>query len=154
MITTDIDFPDGLPYPLLEDRTVQHVSPFIRTTMQSGRSRSRRTFTSVPSMQGVSWVLTNEQALVFEAWFREVADDGAAWFNCKMRTPLGVGEYVAKFAEMYRGPEPFGPKRWKIWAELELFQRPILAPGWGQFPEFILEASIIDLALNREWPEA
>jgi hypothetical protein len=28
----------------------------------------------------------------------------------------------------------------------------LLEPGWAEFPEFILEADIIDLAVNREWP--
>ncbi|WP_456010717.1 hypothetical protein [Escherichia coli] len=43
---------------------------------------------------------------------------------------------------------------WKFTAALELWERPILPPVWGNFPEFIVGQSIIDYALNKEWPEA
>lgn len=80
--------------------------------------------------------------------------DGAAWFNMRMRTPMGVGDYVCRFKDIYDGPVLFGLGVWKFTATLELWERPILTPGWGNFPEFIVGQSIIDYALNREWPEA
>ena len=122
--------------------------------MTSGRTRQRRKYTSVPTEASVSWVFNDAQAQLFEVWFRDVITDGAAWFNMRMRTPMGVGDYVCRFKDIYDGPVLFGLGFWKITATLELWERPILPPGWGNFPEFIVGQSIIDYALNKEWPEA
>ncbi|HHL8026086.1 TPA: hypothetical protein ACQ713_004668, partial [Escherichia coli] len=109
---------------------------------------------SVPTEAAVSWVFSDVQAQLFEAWFRDVITDGAAWFNMRMRTPLGVGDYVCRFKDIYDGPVLYALGHWKFTATLELWERPILPPGWGNFPELVVGQSIIDYALNKEWPEA
>ena len=43
---------------------------------------------------------------------------------------------------------------WQFSATLELWTRPVLGGGWAEFPDYIINSSIIDIALNREWPEA
>ena len=154
MIHTDINFPEGLPCALRDGYDLNHVQPFQRTTMADGRAIQRRRFSSVPTLSNVSWVFKENEAALFEAWFRDVANDGAAWFNCRLRTPIGTEDYVCRFAEMYRGPQLVGRSHWRISAVLEIFERPLMPPGWGHFPEFVLGSSIIDIALNREWPEA
>lgn len=154
MITTDIDYPKGLPYPLIEDRQVNHVSPFVRTSMASGRARQRRAFTSVPSMQGVSFIMNDAQAQAFEVWFSEVLEDATEWFNIKLKTPMGFTQEVCRFAEMYSGPNPLGPNLWRISASIEVYERPLLPREWAEFPDLILGSSIIDIALNDRWPEA
>ncbi|HHA1251567.1 TPA: hypothetical protein ACOELP_001022 [Enterobacter hormaechei] len=154
-ITSNIDFPHQyLPMPQRSGLGYTPVSPLMRSTMTSGRTRQRRKYTSVPTEAGVSWVFTDVQAQLFEAWFRDAITDGAAWFNMRIRTPLGVSDYVCRFKDIYDGPVLFGLGYWKISATLELWERPILPPGWGNFPEFIVGQSIIDYALNKEWPEA
>lgn len=150
---TDIDFPSGLPTPLRQGYGLNHVSPFARTQMASGRSRSRRTFTSVPSNVPVSWLFTEAETQAFEAWFRDVINDGTDRFNCKIKSPLGIKPYECEFNEMYE-IALVGLNYWRVTAELQITERPILPPGWGQFPDLILGSSIIDVALNREWPEA
>jgi len=122
--------------------------------MTSGRTRQRRKYTSVPTEAGVSWVFSDAESQLFEAWFRDAITDGAAWFNMRMRTPMGVGDYVCRFKDIYDGPVLYALGYWKFTATLELWERPILPPGWGNFPEFIAGQSIIDYALNKEWPEA
>ena len=128
---------------------------FMRTQLQSGRSRQRRKYTSVPTSGSVSWVMSRAQALVFEAWFRDVVIDGASWFYMPRKTPLGMQSQATRFTAM-PDPEPFGPNRWKYSSSVETWGRPvdIVPAGWGEFPQFLLEANIIDVALNREWPEA
>lgn len=153
MITTNIDFPDGLPCALREGYGLQPVQPFTRTKMQSGRARQRRTFTSVPVIAQVSWVMTEGQAMAFEAWFQDAINDGVDWFNCELKTPMGLKPYVCRFTEIYNGPELLGVNSWKISAELELFERPLVPRELRPFPELIIGSSIIDLAINREWPE-
>jgi len=53
---------------------------------------------------------------------------------------------------VYSGPSRVGPELWSYSAELEVRDRIALAPGWGDFPEFILDSSIFDIAVNRELP--
>lgn len=149
----DIDFPSYLPTPLRQGYGLNHVSPFARTEMATGRARQRRTFTSVPSMVTVTWQFDTPQAQLFEAWFRDAITDGADWFNCRLKTPVGLKPYECRFTDMYDGPTLVGLESWRYSAELEIRERPILPAGWGLFPEIIIGSSIIDKALNREWPE-
>lgn len=153
MITTDLYYPEGLPNAQREDHGMEAVSPFSRTPMDSGRSRSRPRFTSVPTMATFNWKFTDQQAQMFESWFRDTINNGAAWFNIKYKTPLGMSLLVCKFATMYKGPILLPLNRWGFSATMEVWERPLLALGWGNFPEFIRYADIIDLAMNREWPE-
>lgn len=154
-ITSDINYPDEyLPMPLQEGYALKPVSPLLRTDLTSGRARQRRLYTSTPSQAQVSWLFLESEAQLFEAWFRDAISDGAAWFNANLRTPLGVESYVCRFVDIYDGPIITGGKYWEFTATLELWERPILPPGWGEFPDFIINSNIIDLALNREWPEA
>jgi hypothetical protein len=103
----------------------------------------------------VNWIFRSDnQAALFEAWFRDAIQDGAEWFNSPLKTPIGEGQYVCRFVSMYTGPDPIGMRAWRVSATLEIWERPLMPVGWGEFPEFVLGASIIDIALNREWPEA
>lgn len=154
MIQTDINYPEGLPWPVRDGYDLNHVSPFTRTPMDSGRARQRRRFSSVPTNVTVGWIFSEQEALIFEAWFRDKIHDGTDWFNCPLKTPMGEKPYVCRFTEMYRGPTPTGICKYKVTAALEIWERPLLAPGWGNFPDFIRYADIIDLALNDRWPKA
>jgi|SRR5690625_896482 len=154
MIQTDIDFPRSLPCFLREGYDINHVQPFMRTTMESGRAIQRRKFTSVPSMIKVSLLCTDSQAQAFESWFRDAIHDGADWFNALIKTPMGLQRYVCRFTDMYSGPQLTGRSMWRFGATLEAWDRPLLPPGWGVFPDFVAGQSIIDIAMNREWPEA
>lgn len=83
--------------------------------------------------------------------------DGTLWFNCPLQTPQSgnvVESYEARFAGMYEGPTLWSFDRWTFTATLELRKRQIIPGAWVQFPEFTLGSSIIDYAMNREWPEA
>lgn len=152
MITTDIDYPSVFPWPQWEGYNINHVQPFSRTTMTTGRAIQRRRFSSVPSMVQVSWVFNSAQAMAFEAWFRDSLHDGVEWFNCPLKTPLGEMDYVCRFVEMYKGPVPIGQCTWRVTATLKIWERPLLPPGWGILPDFITGMDIFDIAMNREWP--
>lgn len=147
-----IDFPSSLPTPLRSGYGLQHVSPMMRSELQSGRARQRRRYTSVPSMASVSWLLSDNQAMAFESWFRDAITDGADWFNCRLSTPIGLRDYECRFADMYDGPELVGPGLWRITASLELRERPLIAIGWSVVPEIVTYANVFDVAVNREWP--
>lgn len=154
-ITSDINWPAGLPCALREGHSTQHGTPFVRTQMESGRARQRRKFSSVPSVQQFSWLMTQAQCMAFEAWFRDSLEDGAAWFNMRSRTPLGKDtDLVCRFVDMYAGPDIAGRDLWRISAPLENWERPLLPPGWGLLPEYLTGADIFDIAMNDRWPKA
>lgn len=148
-----LDFPVDLPLPLRSGYGLNHASPLMRSELQSGRARQRRIYTSVPTIASVSWIFTEQQAQLFEAWFRWQTADGAEWFNVRLSTPVGLQEYEARFADMYSGPELIGRGHWQITAQLEIRERQTLAQGWSEFASpYILMSDIFDKAMNQEWP--
>ncbi|HEY2455226.1 MAG TPA: hypothetical protein VGI71_21925 [Scandinavium sp.] len=146
---------DFLPMPQQDGYAYQAISPLKRTDLTSGRARQRRAYTSTPTQATVQWFMENDsQAQLFEAWYHDTITDGADWFLMRLQTPLGVEFYKCRFTDIYAGPTLVAPVYWQFSATLELWKRPILDDGWAQFPDYIINSSIIDLALNREWPEA
>ncbi|MEH6784774.1 MAG: hypothetical protein V7688_12895 [Alcanivorax jadensis] len=158
-MATDIDFPSQLPCGQRQGYGLQPNSTFARTPMVAGRARQRRTFTNVPTMADVSWIFSPEETVLFEAWYRDAINDGADWFNCELRSPLdgrdnpGTSQYECRFTDIYTGPVPEGAFEWRISAQLEIIERPLIPVGWGLFPELVLGMSLIDIAMNQEWPE-
>ena len=150
-----IDFPAGLPTPLRSGYELQHVSPLMRSELESGRVRQRRRYTSVPTIVSVSWILTRQQAQVFESWFRYEIEDGAGWFNCRLNTPVGLQDYECRFADMYSGPQLVARDHWQFSADIEIRERQTLPEGWGGAGAmFVQLADIFDKAMNQEWPTA
>jgi hypothetical protein len=109
-------------------------------------------------MASVRWRLSDSEAMLFEAWFRDVLVDGYHWFECPLKTPEtpdGLRAYAARFTDIYDGPKLVSGSisLWDFTATLELRERPIIEPGWAEIlPEYILLADIFDIAMNREWP--
>jgi len=154
-ITTSLNYPsDYLPEPLKEAFGLRPVSPLIRTKMVTGRARQRRKYTSTPSETDLAWILNDVEAQVFEAWFRDTLGDGSAWFNIPLLTPVGHKNYVCRFKDIYEGPTPEGGMYWRYSASVELWERPSYPAGWGNYPEWIAGSSLLDIAINKEWPKA
>lgn len=154
-ITTSITWPASLPKPLREGHSTQHQSPTRRTNLASGRARVRRVHESVPSLKRFEWLMTGLQAAAFEAWFRDVLQDGTQWFKLSTRTPMGLQtEMVCRFVDMYDGPNLEAVNHWRIRAELEVWERPLMPAGWGHAIDFLVRPDYLEQAVNREWPEA
>lgn len=149
-----IIYPPQLPLPLRDSYSLKTVSPLMRTPLNSGRSRQRRKFTSVPTEPNVQWLFNNQEAAFFESWFARALEDGSRWFQMTLQTAEGILDYQCRFTDIYSGPELVGVDHWRYSAVLEMLKRPLINPGWELFPDLWFGASIIDLALNREWPEA
>lgn len=147
-----IYYPAGLPRGRHSGRSYQLVSPLLRSDLVSGRAIQRRRFTSVPQGASINWLFNDAQGQAFEAWWRDQLVDGAKWFECPLDTPLGYMDYTCRFTDVYSGPDRVGPNLWAYSAELELRERAALPPGWGEFPEFIVDQDIFDIALNDKWP--
>lgn len=147
-------YPEGLPLGLHNGRTYQLESPLQRTQLNNGRARQRRRFTSVPEYVDIGWMFSGVEASAFSTWWRDSLIDGSLWFSCPLGTSIGLDDYECRFTEAFSGPSRVGPDLWSVTARLEIRNRvvSIYPPDWGLFPDFILEASIIDRALNKEWP--
>jgi hypothetical protein len=104
-------------------------------------------------MASVNWLFNDIQGMAFEAWWRDSLVDGSKWFECPLDVPLGYQEYTARFSDVYSGPNRVGPDLWAYSAELEIKERPLVPIGWGEFPEYILNARIFDIAVNEYWPD-
>ena len=147
-------WPEQLPLPEQSGYAIQHVSPLQRTEMVSGRARQRRIYTSVPSNVSVQWFLTEQQAQVFELFFRFGITDGADWFMCILKTPLGLMPYECRFNGVYDGPVLTSFNKWTFSGTLEIRERQTLGASWVYAPQYLIDSSIIDVALNDLWPAA
>lgn len=152
----DIFYPHQyLPLPQQDGYAFQPVSPIKRTDLTSGRARQRRKYTSTPTQASVTWLFTTDpQAQVFEAWYRDALLDGANWFYMRLQTPIGTKDYKCRFIDIYQGPTLVAPIYWQFTATLELWERPLPPIDWGNYPELLIGSDIIDIAINREWPQA
>jgi hypothetical protein len=144
--------------PLAEriERTVQNMETTIRNRTTSGRSIVRVQYDSVPANVAVRWIFKNQQQCVlFESWFRGVLNNGERWFEMPIELPAGRGPWRVQFASMYEGPRRLSLHMWEIGATLTIYERPIIGGDWAEFyPEAILEADIIDYAVNQQWPKS
>ena len=148
-----IAYPEFLPEPQRDGYGFQPVSPMARSELQSGRARQRRRFTSVPTVASVTWLMDDGEAQLFEGWFEHILLSGSLWFQCPLKTPLGMDEHRARFVDIYEGPILVGESFWRFTAKLELFKRPILNAEWIiEAPDYIAMADIFDIAMNRNWP--
>ena len=149
-----IAYPEFLPEPQRDGYGFQPISPMARSELQSGRTRQRRRFTSVPTVASVTWLMDDAEAQLFEGWFEHILLSGSLWFQCPLKTPLGMDEHRARVVDIYEGPILVGESFWRFTAKLELFKRPILDAEWViEAPDYIAMAEIFDIAMNREWPK-
>lgn len=154
-ITTSINYPSCLPMPQADGHSYQHASPFVRTDMATGRAKQRRRFSSVPTTASFTFLMSNNEFAAFEAWFRDQLNDGANWFNMNAYTPLGPNTpVVCRFMEMYSAFSAFGTTHWEFSVKLEFFERPLVPLGFGNFPDYLTGASILDTAVNQLWMRA
>lgn len=145
---------DYLPMPQQTGYELKPVSPLKRTEFTNGRARQRRAYTSTPVQVSVEWFFDSDiQGQIFEAWYKDVLKDGVCWFVMRLQTPLGVNEQKCRFTDIYTGPVLSSPIHWRYSATLELWSRAVLEGEYGEYPDFIRNSDIIDLAMNREWPE-
>ena len=111
------------PVPLVEGYQLNPVDPTIRTDMESGPPRARRTSYARNDKINVSWLMTDATFAAFRVWFDsdEGAGGGAAWFRTALTTgDGGVNQTAeARFASIWQAT-PTATLRWKVTATLEV----------------------------------
>ena len=147
-------WPEQLPMPEQSGYAIQHVSPSQRTEMVSGRARQRRVYTSVPSNVSVQWFLTEQQAQLFEAWFRYAITDGADWFLLPLKTPMFTGDYECRFTGIYEGPALTAFNKWTVSATIEIKERNTITANELLDPQGVIDSDIFDITMNQKWPLA
>lgn len=121
-----IVYPSYMPPVLLSGYGIQTVSPLVRSKQESGRAAQRRGFTSVPVIAKIEMVLNRAQAQAFETFFRWTLNNGAEWFEIKLKTPLDYAQYKSRFTGIYSGPNLLSGSIYKITGELEIYDRQTL----------------------------
>ncbi len=149
-----IQYPAELPLPLQEGYGLSTVDPMRATQMVTGRTRYRLRHRYVPTEVRFNFNFSQAEAGLFEAWYARSINDGLEWFEIRLQTPAGFALYQAHFKSIPSGPDLTQITRWRYSAVVELKERPLIPSPWEQFPQYWLNKNIIDLAINREWPEA
>jgi hypothetical protein len=123
-----IKYPSNLPSPLLSSHALKQQSNLLRTKMDSGHSRSRRRFKSVPTVMSATWHCKNEKAAAFEGFITHALHDCTAWFLLDILTPNGLIEHEVKFItsplEEYK---PLSLTHWEYKAKIEINKRVIIS---------------------------
>lgn len=149
-----IQYPAGLSLPLQEGYGMSTVDPMRATPMVTGRTRYRVRHSYVPTEVKFSFNFSQDEAGIFEAWYARTLNNGLEWFEISLQTPAGFTAYEAHFKDIYQGPDLTQVKRWRYSAVVQLKARPLIPAPWEQFPEYWLNKNVIDLAMNKEWPES
>lgn len=148
---TDLNFPEGLPYPQREGYEFEATENIITTPTDAGRPVERVDFLNPSSICKANWLLTEPQGRLLRAWCDQVAK--AQWFNLPMLSDMGFDIEEVRLRKRLMGPVLVGQYLWRYTAEIEVKKTPIYEEGWAEIlPDWILEADIIDRAMNQYWP--
>jgi len=117
------DWPSTLPLPLASGYSLSPVDPVVRTEMEAGASRARRTTRARNDKVSLSWAMTRVQFEEFRAWYDDDTDGaagGAAWFPISLDIGTGGAILVsAKFAKIYDA-SMVDPDLWKVTGNVEV----------------------------------
>lgn len=150
---TDIDYPDSLPCFLRDGYALNYADNILRVDDSLALSAQRQAQENIPIVAEVSILATAAQAQEFEQWYKHTVK-GIKWFNAKLRSEMGYDDNTCRFIERYAGPELIGGNMWRYKFKLEIYKQPVFSRDWYEYGfDFIENASIFDIAMNREWPE-
>lgn len=148
---TDLNFPEGLPYPQREGYEFEATENIVSTPTDAGRPIQRVDFLDPSSICKANWLLTETQGRLLRAWCDQVAK--AQWFNLPMLSDMGFDIEEVRLRKRLMGPVLVGQYLWRYTAEIEVKKTPMMEDGWAEIlPDWILEADIIDRAMNEYWP--
>lgn len=121
-------YPESLPAPLVGTE-YRPIDPQMRTQMESGRARVRRRFTAVPVNFSSRFIMSDEQAREFEAFYSGTLKDGVNWFLMPILSPYGRKLERVRFVGIYQGPSLLTMptekgRRWAYSADFEIYLRP------------------------------
>lgn len=119
-------WPTQLPIPLIAGYALAPETSFVRTDMDAGPARHRRRFTAAPTSIQLSFLMTQAQFAIFEAWYSLRISDGADWFDAPMDNGQGVTTQECRFVEAWQS-RPVGGKNYEVSCRWETRGRPIMS---------------------------
>lgn len=118
---------ESLPGPHFSSSGIKQQSNFLINKAESGYSRIRKRFKSVPAEMKIQWRLTSSQADFFLGWVEHVLDGGVLSFSLNMRSPQGVVPHEFRFlTHPLEGVKPSG-NRWLYSAKMEVRELPVMS---------------------------
>lgn len=90
-----IFLPPELPLPLVRGHAQTIDDQFDHVPMMQGEGRKRRLYTTSNRTAQLTWLLTESQMLIWDAWFEDTLDAGQRQFTCPIAKlgPPGLVEY-------------------------------------------------------------
>lgn len=102
-----------LPCFLIEGHSYRQQNTIQKTQFQTGRTRRRRLFVSVPEALSVSTKMTDEQLETFEAWIHHKVKD-VGWFEAPIHTARGYTNRTVTLENNDFSKDYQGSGLWKI----------------------------------------
>ena len=126
-MTVTLSWPATLPLPTMNGYGIDDQPRMIRTSMEAGTARQRRTSRQAPAEISARWVFTLYEYALFEAWLEHRAVYGANWFNITYLGGVGRVPCEARFKEG-KAPSKFqNGAIVVVTATLEVRERPKLS---------------------------
>jgi hypothetical protein len=113
-------WPSTLPSPQHNGYSLEPIDAVARTDMEVGKMRMRSRVTRQPLHLTVAWYFTNLQLSVFEAWWEQQINRGAAAFTITLRNGYGAQTVTARFLGPYKAPSAGRGLGWDVSATLEV----------------------------------
>lgn len=109
----------GLPNP--SNAYGLGVAPAVRRiTMESGRSRQRKLFTTTDRAASVRWKLTDSQFALFQGVLEHKLNQGADWFLITLPTGDGLREVTARIQKGNWTAQQAPVLNWDVSANLDI----------------------------------
>lgn len=89
-------YPCTLPCALVDGYGYKPEPRAIRTQMESGRARHRRTTRHAPKRFNLKFLYQGHQMQVFESWYEHDANVGVSWFAITLQTGAELSWHIAR----------------------------------------------------------
>lgn len=139
-------WPASLPSPTVAGFSLNVTPGVARSAMDYGAARAIRKGRRVRAEIEVAWQLDGLQQMTFDAFYRDRANEGGAWFAVTIAFPVGFRTVVARFFEKV-SMKTIGGLHWRVTAKLEVLDRPCMTADE-------VTAALDDAGDPPAWPES
>lgn len=99
-------WPEWMPCALMAPYSYQRKEIVLRTSMDTGKMRSRRVFENGPATATLEWIMDRGQMAYFEWWYQNTIQSGASPFTILLNT----GSYAYATDHEVQFLEPYSVK--------------------------------------------
>jgi len=109
--------------PQIDGLQITPHEPHLRTDMERGPARVRRTSSSLLGMVRAAWEIEGDDMITWDAWYRTTLGEGARWFWLPVYWPAGYQDHLVR----HRGVPSISllyDTVWRIEVELDVRRGP------------------------------